>query len=115
MAREAKRKSKQPEITINIKGVKSRTRIGDLTVDQFIKLLFQVFPQLLSGMWQDRVASTERILGEIRKSILNSRAVHHGTMSNAVRDMQLEVLHQMPELMKRVASASPRDNEKNKQ
>jgi len=46
MKNHEKSKSAQLEVTMDIKGVKPETRIGKLTVHQFVQLMFQLTPQL---------------------------------------------------------------------
>ena len=106
---EAKSKTEKSGVTIDIKGVTPDTRIGELTVDQFIKLVVQLVPQLPGrAAWQVRLGATGRVLDEIRKSISERANVQRGAVGEAVRDMQLAMLKKMPDLMKQVVSEEPK-------
>lgn len=108
MKKNAKRKSTGPELVVDIKGVKPDTRIGDLTVDQFVKLAFQLSPQLANIRWRDRLADTERVVNEMRSSFSSAADRERGAIAKGVREAQLAILDEMPQLIKRAAAVTAR-------
>jgi len=108
MARKGKGKGKgggrEPRVSLDIDGVNWNTRIGELTVSQFVEFVFQVIPQLPTTRSQQKNAATiDKVLSEIRKTITR-RTEQSGGIQKAVKNAQLAILDRMPEIMKHAAS-----------
>lgn len=101
MARNKKKDAPRSHVSIDIEGVSLSSRIGELTVTQFIELILQIAPHVQKLRSNpDRAALLERVLGEMRKQIsLRGKARKDG-ISGAVQDAQLAILNRMPEMMK---------------
>jgi hypothetical protein len=106
MAPNGKNKSDVSRIIINVAGVSRNTRVGELSVSQFIEVVSQLTPQLVAALRKDRVANMDKALSEIRKNISNSVDTNEG-IAKAVRDAQLAILGDIPEIMKRVFHEKP--------
>jgi hypothetical protein len=83
-------------IRIEIAGVKRDTRIGDLTVTQFIQLAVQISDQL-SRRSQSDAAKMSAVLSQIEAKLTRGRDLR--SVSDGIRAAQLAVLRQIPHMM----------------
>jgi hypothetical protein len=113
MPRNRTSKSREAGFVIDIKGVTAATPLGTLTVGQFVELLVQLAPQLRTALRaQQQPEVMKHVLEQIRKIMEESGDNANSNIGGKLRSVQLAVLDQMPELMRRAMSPADRGNKK---
>lgn len=95
---------REPRIMINIPGVDASTRVGDLTVSQFISLLVQISPQVPRSQARYDEREVRRLFDEIGHAII-AETKRKGAIGEAVVATQRTILRDMPAAVRRVMAA----------
>jgi len=102
-----KRKQAKQGIVIDIDGVSPQTRIGDLTVAQFVSLLVQVSGQTRPVSPPPDAEAFRKALKEVEKAI-SAEGEPSEPPVKVVREFQKLILERMPGLIEEAGLTRPR-------
>jgi hypothetical protein len=91
-----------PDLQVNIPGVTSKTRIADLTVEQYLELVSQTSVQLFAFRPRPDPQQLAQAVQQVRDVIVQQQG--NPTLGEAIRATQQSILGQFPNI---VQPASP--------
>jgi hypothetical protein len=103
--RSAKGAAQGQQVSVNIPGVSATTRLGDLTVRQFVDLVLQLDAQLPQRRPFTDAKGIDALLGQITKALDPTERAQGRDIDHVVQAAQGAILERMPDAMRRAIAA----------